>query len=185
MLQPDFSKFPQIKTSRLLLRKMSYKDAPEILNLRSDERVMRYIDKERSVTIEDAEAFINKILQSLNSNDGITWAIALHDEPHILIGTIGYWRLIKEHYRAEIGYMLHPDFWKNGMMKEALISVIAVGFDRFKLHSIEAHINVGNEASARILTSTGFMKEAHFKENFFFNNTFRDTAIYSRLQQPG
>src|SRR5450755_3345909 len=105
MLQPDFSSFPEIKTARLLLRKISHKDAPEILKLRSDEQVMQYIDKERAVTIADAEAFINRVIQSLNSNDGITWAITLKEDPLTLIGTIGYWRLIKEHYRAEIGYM--------------------------------------------------------------------------------
>lgn len=182
MLQPDFSNFPEIKTERLLLRKLAHTDAHEILKLRSDDLVMRYIDKEKTATIEDAEAFIKRITQSLNNNDGITWAIALADEPLTLIGTIGYWRLIKEHYRAELGYMLDPVYWNKGMMKEALLKIIDIGFNTLKLHSIEAHINPGNEASAGILTSTGFVKEAHFKENFFFNGVFRDTIIYSRLQ---
>ena len=182
MLQPDFSNLPEIKTARLLLRKISNTDAAEILKLRSDEQVMRFIDKEKAATIVDAEIFIKRIIQSLDSNDGITWAITLKEDPHTLIGTIGYWRLIKEHYRAEIGYMLNPEYWKKGIMREALLKVIDVGFTLLKLHSIEAHINPGNKASAGILTGTGFVKEAHFRENFFFNGSFRDTAIYSRLQ---
>lgn len=182
MLRPDFSVFPEIKTNRLLLRKITNKDAIEILKLRSDEQVMQYIDKEKTATIVDAEAFINRILQSLNINDGITWAITLKEDPNTLIGTIGYWRLIKEHYRAEIGYMLSPYHWKKGIMKEALIQVIDMGFNELKLHSIEAHINPGNAASAAILTGTGFVQEAHFKENYFFDGSFRDTVIYSRLQ---
>lgn len=182
MLQPELNNFPEIKTERLILRKIWLADAPEILKLRSDENVMRYIDKERAVTIADAETFINRILQSLNINDGITWAIAFKENPEILIGTIGFWRLIKEHDRAEIGYMLNPALWKRGIMKEALAEVIKTGFQYLKLHSIEAHINPENEASARILLSTGFVKEAHFKENFFYNGIYRDTAIYSKLQ---
>ncbi len=182
MLQPDFSPFPEIKTARLLLRKITKKDAPEILKLRSDENVMRYIDKEKTTTITQAEEFINGVIQSLNINAGITWAITLKEEPDILIGTIGYWRLIKEHYRAEIGYMLNPEYWKKGIMKEALLKVIDIGFNELKLHSIEAHINPANVASARILTSSGFVQEAYFKEDFFFNGTFGDTAIYSRIQ---
>ncbi|MEJ7588483.1 MAG: GNAT family protein [Ferruginibacter sp.] len=181
MLQPDFSVFPELTTSRLLLRKMTLNDAPEILKLRSDENVMRYIDKERASNISDAERFINKILDSLDNNDGITWGMALKENADILIGSIGYWRIIKEHYRAEIGYMLHPYHWKKGLMKEALLKVIDTGFTHLKLHSMEAHINPGNEASAAILVSTGFRKEAHFKENFFFGGVFRDTAIYSKL----
>ena len=182
MLQPDFSIFPEIKTARLVLRKVNLTDAPEILHLRSDEAVMRYIDKERAATILDAEIFVKRITQSLEFNEGITWAIALKEDPATLIGTIGYWRIIKEHYRAEIGYMLHPGYWKKGFMKEALEKVIDMGFNELGLHSIEAHINPDNQASAAILTGTGFIKEAHFKEDYFFNGKFKDTAIYSRLR---
>jgi [ribosomal protein S5]-alanine N-acetyltransferase len=78
--------------------------------------------------------------------------------------------------------MLSPAYWRNGIMKEALMDVIEFGFNKLGLHSIEAHINPENEASAAILTSTGFVKEAHFKEDFLFNGIFRDTAIYSRLR---
>jgi ribosomal-protein-alanine N-acetyltransferase len=181
MLEPNFAPFPEITTGRLLLRKITYADAPAILQLRSDEQVMQYIDKERAVTLADAEAFINRVTQSLNINDGITWGIAFKTNPENLLGSIGYWRLIKEHDRAEVGYMLNPANWKKGIMKEAMVAIIAYAKNDLKLHSIEAHINPENAASAAILTSTGYVKEAHFKENFFYNGVFRDTAIYSRL----
>jgi ribosomal-protein-alanine N-acetyltransferase len=183
MLQPNFSPFPEIKTERLFLRKMTRKDAAEILRLRSDENVMQYIDRERAKYIKDAETFLDRITTSLETNNGIMWGITLKETPGILIGNIGYWRLIKEHYRAEVGYMLNPLFWKKGIMKEALREVIVFGFNHMNLHSIEANINPGNEASAALLESTGFIKEAYFKEDFFFNGTFRDTVIYSRLNK--
>ena len=88
----------------------------------------------------------------------------------------------KEHYRAEIGYVLNPAFWKKGIMKEAILAVLGYGFDVMHLHSIEANINPGNAASAGVLEATGFIKEAYFKEDFFFDGTFRDTIIYSRLK---
>lgn len=181
MLAPDFAIFPEINTERLYLRKVIHNDAPEILKLRSDEQVMRFIGKERAKTIEDAEIFINRVSLSLSGNDGITWAIALKDAPGTLIGSIGLWRIIKEHYRAEIGYMLNTEYWRNGIMMEALLKVIDFGFNEIKLHSIEAHINPENAGSAAILSKAGFIKEAHFKEDFYFNGRFSDTAIYSRL----
>ncbi|MEO7121047.1 MAG: GNAT family N-acetyltransferase, partial [Ginsengibacter sp.] len=165
------------------LRKMTKKDTAEILRLRSDENVMKYIDRERAKSIQDAEIFLDRNTTSLDSNNGIMWAITLKETPETLIGNIGYWRLIKEHYRAEVGYMLNPSFWKKGIMKEALDKVIFFGFNNMNLHSIEANINPGNEASAALLESTGFVKEAYFKEDFFFNGTFRDTVIYSRLDK--
>ena len=182
MLCPNFSPFPEIRTERLLLRRMTTNDAEEILYLRSNDDVMKYIDRERTKTIEDAKSFLDKIETSLNSNNGIMWGITLKETPGELIGNIGYWRLIKEHYRAEVGYMLHPSFWKKGIMKEALLRVIDFAFDEMNLHSIEANINPGNTASATLLESTGFIKEAYFKEDFFFNGAFHDTIIYSRLK---
>ena len=182
MLSPNFSPFPEIQTERLLLRRMTTNDAAEILYLRSSEDVMKYIDRERTKSIEDAKLFLDKIDVSVKTNNGIMWGITLKEEPHKLIGNIGYWRLIKEHYRAEVGYMLHPSYWKKGIMKEALLRVIDFGFDEMKLHSIEANINPGNAASAMLLESTGFIKEAYFKEDYFFNGAFHDTIIYSRLK---
>ena len=182
MLCPNFSPFPEIQTERLLLRRMTPNDAEEILRLRSNEEVMKFIDRERTKSIEDANLFLKKIDDSINSNNGIMWGITLKEEPGKLIGNIGYWRLIKEHYRAEVGYMLHPSFWNKGIMKEALLRLIDFAFDDMNLHSIEANINPGNKASAMLLESTGFIKEAHFKEDYFYNGIFHDTVIYSRLK---
>ena len=182
MLEPDFSVFPEIITQRLLLRRISIDDASEILMLRSSEEVMKYIDRKRASGIEDAQAFINTMNETVDTNNGIMWAIAFKNQPSKLLGFIGFWRLIKQNYRAEVGYMLNPQFWKMGIMKEALLRIIDFGFNEMNLHSIEANINPDNEASAKILESTGFIKEAYFKEDFFFEGTFRDTVIYSRLK---
>ena len=182
MLELNFSPFPEITTGRLLLRRMIPADVGEIFFLRSNEEVMKYIDRPRALSLQDAADFLAVIDKSLESHDGITWGLTMKDDPEKLIGTIGYWRLKKEHYRAEIGYMLHPVFWKKGIMKEAIYAVIEFGFTAMHLHSIEANINPGNVASAHILESTGFIKEAHFKEDYFFDGIFRDTIIYSRLQ---
>ena len=182
MLYPKFTPFPEIKTPRLLLRRMTPKDASVILTLRSNENIMKYIDRERTKSLTEAKEFLAKIDATIISNNGIMWGIVFKEKPEELIGNIGFWRLIKEHYRAEVGYMLHPDHWQKGIMKEALLSVIDFGFDKMNLHSIEANINPGNEASAKILEATGFVKEAYFKEDFYFNGVFGDTIIYSRLK---
>ena len=183
MLEINFTPFPELLTGRMILRKISDRDAAQIFKLRSDERVMKYIGKQPAVSLDEAKNFIAVIIDSLKSNDGITWAMAMKEAPEILIGTIGLWRILKEHFRAEIGYMLLPEYWRKGLMKEAILKVIKFGFDELKIHSIEGRINAGNVASANILESTGFVKEAHFKEDFFFNGKFEDTAIYSILNQ--
>jgi ribosomal-protein-alanine N-acetyltransferase len=183
MLEINFSPFPEIKTERLLLRSIRKSDAPELLFLRSDEKVMQYIDRERTKTLEEAEEFVQKISDTLYANEGIMWAISLKEDPDTLIGTIGFWRLIKQHYRAEVGYMLHPAHWNKGITQEALLSIIPYGFNTMNLHSIEAHINPDNTASAKLLEKCGFIREAYFKEDFYFRGKFIDSAVYSLLKK--
>jgi [ribosomal protein S5]-alanine N-acetyltransferase len=183
MLEPNFSPFPEIKTERLLLRRMQKADGPQILFLRSDDNVMKYIDREKTKTLEEAEAFIEKINNSVDMNEAIMWAISLANDPATLIGTICYWRLQPQHYRAEVGYALHPVHWNKGIMKEALLAVISYGFEVMKLHSIEARLNADNGASARVLEKTGFTREGFFKEDFYSRGKFVDTAVYSLLSK--
>jgi ribosomal-protein-alanine N-acetyltransferase len=185
MLEPNFDPFPSLETERMLLRRIQVTDGPQVLLLRSSEETMKYIDKERAKNLEDALAFVTRVDNGLLTGDGITWGISLKEQPDLLIGSIGLWRIIKEHYRAEIGYMIHPDYWGKGLMKEAVLKTIEFGFNNIKLHSIEAHINPSNAGSAAVLESTGFVREAYFKEDFFFRGEFRDTAIYSLLNKQG
>jgi len=183
MLQPNFTPFPALTTERLLLRKVTLDDAKEIYFLRSDKMVLTYLSKEPEASIGTTKEFINRVNGNSDTGDGILWAITLKDDPGQVIGTICYWNMQKANYRSEIGYALHPDHWRKGIMKEAIIGVIDYGFSTLGLHSIEARIGPGNIASAAVLESTGFVKEAYFKEDFFFNGKFEDTIVYSLLNK--
>jgi ribosomal-protein-alanine N-acetyltransferase len=181
MLQLNFNPFPELETERLLLRRLLMKDVEEIFFLRSDETVLRFIDREPAKTLKEAEEYIERINNGIDENEFVLWAITLKENPSRLIGTICFWQLQKEHFRAETGYVLHPDFWRKGIMTEALMKIIEYGFDVIQLHSIEARISPGNKASAAVLEKTGFIQEAHFKEDFFFNGKFLDTIVYSLI----
>ena len=67
-------------------------------------------------------------------------------------------------------------------MQESLVATINYGFQTMKLHSIAAVINPDNKASIKLLERNHFVKEAHFKENYYHQGEFRDTEIYSLLK---
>lgn len=180
----NFDPFPELHTGRLLLRRIVNEDAPEIYRMRSNSKVMEYIGKDPAATMGDAFDFIQRVNDSLNHRSGITWAISLKDDPQKLVGAAGLWRVIQEHFRAEVGYMLLPEFWRNGIAREAIAEIIHYGFTRMNLHSVEAHINPLNIASSTLLERLGFVREGYFREDYFYNGVFEDTAIYSLLS-PG
>jgi len=180
MLQVNFFPFPTLKTNRLLLREISVDDSKEMFALRSNEINMQYIDRPRAKNEADALNYINVLTTALKNNEGVTWGITLKDD-NKLIGTIGYWRIEKENYRAEIGYMLSNNFHRKGLMQEAMEVVLNYGFNIMELHSIEANINPVNIASTKILEKNNFVLEAHFKENYYYNGNFLDSYVYSLL----
>jgi len=132
--------------------------------------------------VDDVLALIAKIEDSLLLNEGITWGISLKEDSK-LIGTIGFWRMDKANYRAEIGYMLMPEMQGKGLMHEAISTSIRYGFEEMKLHSIEANVNPANLLSKKILEKNGFVQEAYFKENYYYNGRFLDSSIYSLVNK--
>ena len=182
MLNLNFTPFPILYTDHLILRQINKNDSAALLKLRSDKRVMQFIDRPFMTSEDEALDFIKKIDESLKNNYGITWGIFLKNNTE-LVGTIGFWRIINEHYRAEIGYMLSPGLHGKGVMQEAIKKVLEYGFKIMNLHSIEANVNPGNIASVKLLEKNGFIKEAFFKENYYYNGKFLDSTIYSLLVQ--
>lgn len=180
MLAINFSPFPNLETERLLLRRVHSDDVKEILMLRSNPKTMQFIPRPLLHTLEEALAHITMINLKINENEGINWAITLKDSPK-LIGIIGHYRIKPEHYRAEIGYMLLPEYHDKGIVTEAIKAAVSYGFNDLKLHSIEAVIAPENHASAKVLEKNGFIKEAHFKDYEFYNGRFLDSVIYSLI----
>lgn len=180
MLQLNFTPFPELTTERLVLKRIQKSDAADIFEFRSDPGIMRFIPRPLAKTIADAEKVVDLIDEGINNLAGINWGVFEKDK-NKLIGIIGYVRMNKDNFRAEVGYVLHRDFHSKGYMYEALAEVIDYGFNTMKLNSIEAIINPDNKPSVKLIEKMEFVKEGHIKEFTFHNDKFSDALIYSRL----
>lgn len=182
MLEINFHPFKNLETERLLLRRVSQNDIPEILALRGNSETMKYIPRPLVTNFDEAFAHYQMIEDKIESNEGINWAITLKGNEK-LIGIIGHYRIQPENHRCEIGYMILPEYQGHGIVTEAIKVVLEFGFEDLKMHSIEAVIDPKNKASERVLQKNGFVKEAHILENEFYEGKFWDTVIYSILKR--
>ena len=182
MLEINFHPFKNLETERLLLRRLDRNDVLEILELRCNPETMKYIPRPLTKTKEDAIEHIDTIEPKIINNEGINWAITLKDNPK-LIGLIGLYRIKPEHHRAEIGYMILPEFNGRGIVTESIKLVLDYAFYDLKLHSVEAIIDPANLGSEKVLLKTGFVKEGHFIENEYYEGKFLDAAVYSLLDR--
>ena len=178
-----FATFPVLHTPRLVLRAVTLEDAPAIFRIMGDPRVTRYFGSLPMASPREAAQRVEGIQDAFREHEGIRWAIARRGDAEFL-GSIGFWRLIKPHHRAEIGYELAPEWWGQGIMPEAIGAVMAFGFTTLGLHSVEAHIHPANTGSRRALEKQCFAQEGYFRENYYdpVEQQFTDTAVFSLLK---
>jgi ribosomal-protein-alanine N-acetyltransferase len=177
-----FKSFPELETERIRLRKIYPDDANEIFLIRSNDKIMRFLDIPRHYSISDSQKLIKTAEESYKKETGINWAI-IEKLSNSFIGYIGFIRIYSEHCRAEIGYVLKPEYWGKGFMYETINRLVRFGFKEMNLHSIEANVNPLNERSQKVLGRVGFKKEAYFRENYLFDGKFLDSEIYSLLEK--
>lgn len=176
-----FKQFPELESERLFIRKLTLEDAPDLQLIRSDKKVMTYMDTDHHVTVAFSKNFISKNLKLYEQKKGIFWAL-IEKKTGSFIGDLAYWKIDFKNSRGQLGYTLKPEYWGKGLMKEALIQVIDFGFNQLGLHSLEADINTENENSRKLLKKLGFKKEAYFRENYYYNGAYLDSEIYSLLK---
>ncbi|MGB0861764.1 MAG: GNAT family N-acetyltransferase [Saprospiraceae bacterium] len=184
MVQFNIDPFPILKTDRIRLRRVILDDVKPLFVMRSDVNAMKYIGRPIAESIKDAEDLIHRIDEMMEKETAVHWAITLKGNDK-LIGTIGFWQLSKQSRRTEIGYMLQSDFHRQGIMQEALNLVMNYAFEVMNLHSVEARTSPDNSPSIKILERNGFVKEGHLIENFYFNDKFWDTFIFSKRNKYG
>jgi [ribosomal protein S5]-alanine N-acetyltransferase len=174
LLKLNFTPFPNLETSRLVLRQIKLEDENEIFILRSDVRVNEFLERERAGSIEDARNFINMINAKIRNNEIVMWAITMKNSSK-LIGTIVYWNISKENSAAEIGYELNPDFQGKGIMQEVISKIIEFGFENMEIQIIEAYTTADNRKSIKLLEKNGFIIKP-LTEN---KEELKNTVVYT------
>lgn len=164
-----FSAFPILTTERLTLRQLSIYDQQDVLALRSDPEINKYLGRQPSKTIEDAINFINKVNENVEKNIALYWAITM-TETKTFVGTICLFDFSDEKNSCEIGYELMPKFQGQGIMKEATQVVIDYVFQTLKFKKILAVTHCDNQNSTNLLTKFNFVKSIeNDKENLDLN----------------
>ncbi len=158
MVDFNFTPFPIITTDRLVLRQLELSDDQDVFTHRNDETVNTYLDDFRQGSIEETQAFINRIHREVAINKTILWTVTLKDKNKFM-GTICLWNISKEKDKAEIGYTMHPEFQGLGYMGEAMEKILEFAFDLMKLKTIEAFTHKDNARSVQLLLRFNFKQD--------------------------
>ncbi|HHG86502.1 MAG TPA: N-acetyltransferase [Bacteroidetes bacterium] len=169
--------FPELNTSRLLLRKITLADVPALLKYVNHKSITDNILNFPAPYLEEDAVFrLNFVHQGFKNAERYVFAIILKEGGE-LIGEIGL-HLDGAHNRAEMGFWLAVPFWNMGLMTEAVKVVLEFGFEALKLHKIHATHYLDNPASAKVLQHCGMLKEAELKDHYRNGDTYLSVIQY-------
>lgn len=178
------NELPSLETERLLLRPLSMLDLEFVFRHFSDPEVNRYLlDEEPVTTREQAQSIID--FYSLPGRKSYNRWVIVRKTDMRAIGTCGYHQWQTAHHRAEIGYDLEKASWRQGIMTEALRTMLSYGFERMGLNRVEALVYIENDASIRLLERLGFQKEGLLRQYFRRGENYYDHWLLSLLKADG
>lgn len=155
---------PELSTARTRLRLPTLEDAEALFVLYGDPEVMRYSGQEPHQSVAQSREKLARDLDAVQRGEAARWVIARKDAPG-LIGNVALFHWSQRDRRAELGYMLHPGQWGQGLMKEVLPEVVRFGLEALRLNRVEAQVDPANTASLRLLEGLGFKREGLLREN--------------------
>jgi len=143
----------QLATDRLVLRPVTDGDAAHLLAVRNHPRVIGSTALSAEMTTERMELQISRWLDVWESQDVGTWVIELDGD------VIGYVPLdpMGEGYpgvdpdELELGVVIHPDHWGNGIAGEAGLAVAVDCFGRAQLAQVFATVDLDNNQSLAVI----------------------------------
>lgn len=170
----------EFSTRRLVLRPLCADDAPGMYAIYSDPETMKYWSTHTIRELEQAARMVGEDLQLQMGGTAAFWAIVLPKTGRV-IGKFTLFNIHRDNDRAEIGYVIHRQFWRKGYGAEVLDGMLKLCFERFALHRLEADIDPENTASLALLAKFGFRQEGLCRERWHVAGQRRDSLMMALL----
>ena len=177
-----FGDFPELKSERLLLRRITKGDVKEIFEIYSDPEVARYDWYYPIESMDKALKIIESFKDTYDDKEEFTWGVTRKGDNRI----IGYCCLgdFQEGPRScEIGYGFNRNQWNKGYGTEAVKMLVKFAFEQMNINRIAGTVTVGNEPSIKVLKKCGFQQEGIFRERTFMKGELVDDVILAILRK--
>nr|WP_255670635.1 GNAT family N-acetyltransferase [Cognatishimia sp. F0-27] len=143
----------------------------------TDPRAMRYWDRPPHTSLAETERVVDHLVKA---------PLDLREEyvlerEGLCIGKAGVWR------KPELGYILHPDHWGQGLAHEALRAILPRAWARWPdMQVMTAELDPRNVGSVRVLEKLGFTCVRVAEKNFLYGGIeWTDTGYYALRRPPG
>lgn len=163
----------ELRTRRLVLRRARPEDLAGLHACLSHPAAMRYWSTPEHETLEQTRVWLDRMLAPQHPSDDFVVTL-----DGAVIGKAGAWQL------PEIGYLIHPDHWREGFAREAMEAVIPHLFAAHDMDRLVADVDPRNEGSLRLLAALGFRETHRAARTLRWRDEWCD-SVFLELRRPG
>jgi RimJ/RimL family protein N-acetyltransferase/class 3 adenylate cyclase len=166
---PPAPRAARLETDRLVLRAPVPEDADPLAPMYADPEVMRYLGDGRTLSREETERSVNRMIESWNA-DGFGLFTTVRKEDGAVIGRVGLivwnpetWQTTRASSEGptelEVGYTIGRPHWGQGYATEAAAASRDYALRELGARRVIALIIHGNDASENVARKLGFEYE--------------------------
>ena len=153
---------------------------------------LKALRQEKSISQDELASILGVSRQTINSietgkfdlkedNDSIVLVWELKSTGKV-IGQSNMALLSTTDKRANIGWVTHQSFQRQGYALEATHALMKYAFNNFPIHRIIADIDTRVPESAKLAEKLGMRLEGTFKDGEFFKGQWCDMWLYAILK---
>lgn len=147
--------FKDLETDRLYLKSISMEDKEFLFKQFTDNDVNEYLyDCEPMKDISEAVDLVN--FYTVNVPKGHHRWILVRKEDGVKMGTCGFHCFDEGQFKIDVGYDMQKAYWGKGYMTEAVTEALKFIKATNEVHTVDAHIYIGNEHSMALAKRLGF-----------------------------
>ncbi|CAM3612549.1 GNAT family N-acetyltransferase [Erysipelothrix urinaevulpis] len=173
---------PLLETERLILRGLKKEDAEAMYDYASNIDVASFTSFQPHTSLDETKHIIETVFLSRPQKN---WpeAFALVDKKtKKMIGTCDFWPVMGNDC-FEMGYVLHKDYWHQGLMTEAVQGVLRFAFEEYGVRRMSIRHKSNNARSQRVIEKIGFIYEGMHQAVFIENAEVVDMKYYRLLKE--
>ena len=167
-----------LESSRLIIREYTPDDLNAIHAYARDESVVRFMVWGPN-SLDDTKKFLAEAIEKRKQNPRTSYELCIETKSNNqLIGGCGIYIKDSDRLRAEIGYILHKEFWGQGFVTEATKLLVAYARKELGIEVIEATCDLKNIGSQRVLEKSGFKLLKTFENHFEQKGVMRTSLLF-------
>ena len=171
-------------SGRVRLRHPNDADLDALARLFSDDGELRYWSHGALADRAAVVQYLAGIQEGWRERTLFQWGITVPGdaETDALVGTVTLLAWDRANRRAEIGFIVRPDWQGQGVATEAVGAVLRFAFAEMDLRRVEADADPDNAGSLALLARLGFQREGLARQRWLTFGTWKDSVMLGLLR---